>query len=122
MSASKHTELRAGSHDLIGQLAGEYRILRKLGAGGFGTVYEAEHPLLKRKAAVKVLHSSPAVHSGAVQRFIAEARSASQILHPHIVDIFSSARRLPVSTARKFTRYSSIARPTRSRSSNRSRR
>lgn len=89
MSASKHTDLRARTGDLIGQLAGEYRILRKLGAGGFGTVYEAEHPLLKRRAAVKVLHSSPAVDSVAVQRFIAEARSASQIRHPHIVDIFS---------------------------------
>jgi serine/threonine-protein kinase len=77
---------------LIGQLAGEYRILRKLGAGGFGTVYEAEHPLLKRKAAVEVLHSSPAVNSVAVQRFIAEARSASQIRHPTSSTSSRSAR------------------------------
>jgi len=89
MAALKNTEREASSSDLRGQLAGEYRILRKLGAGGFGTVYEAEHPLLKRRAAVKVLHASPGVDSVAVQRFIAEARSASQIRHRHIVDIFS---------------------------------
>jgi eukaryotic-like serine/threonine-protein kinase len=74
---------------LIGQMAGEYRLLRKLGAGGFGAVYEAEHPLLKRRAAVKVLHSNLGLDSTTVQRFIEEARSASQIRHRHIVDIFS---------------------------------
>ena len=75
--------------ELAGHMAGEYRIIRRLGSGGFGTVYEAEHPLLKRKAAVKVLHASRSVDSGAVARFIAEAQSASQIKHRHIVDIFS---------------------------------
>jgi serine/threonine protein kinase len=89
MAAFKNNESRTPNSDLHGQLAGEYRILRKLGAGGFGTVYEAEHPLLKRRAAVKVLHASPGVDSVAVQRFIAEAQSASQIRHRHIVDIFS---------------------------------
>jgi serine/threonine-protein kinase len=89
MSGQKNNELRTTGADLHGQLAGEYRIVRKLGAGGFGTVFEAEHPLLKRRAAVKVLHASPGVDSVAVQRFIAEARSASQIRHRHIVDIFS---------------------------------
>jgi eukaryotic-like serine/threonine-protein kinase len=75
--------------DLRGQLAGEYRILRQIGAGGFGTVYEAEHPVLKRKAAVKVLHAGRTVDAGAVQRFFAEAQAATQIRHRHIVDIFS---------------------------------
>jgi serine/threonine protein kinase len=89
MAALNKTEVRRAGAELHGQLAGEYRILRKLGSGGFGTVYEAEHPLLKRKAAVKVLHAHPAMDSIAVQRFIEEARSASQIRHRHIVDIFS---------------------------------
>src|SRR5258705_13822992 len=44
------------SSESSGRMAGEYRLLRKLGEGGFGAVYEAEHPLLKRRAAVKVLH------------------------------------------------------------------
>jgi serine/threonine-protein kinase len=89
MAALNKTEVRQAGAELQGQLAGEYRILRKLGSGGFGTVYEAEHPLLKRSAAVKVLHANPAMDSVAVQRFIEEARSASQIRHRHIVDIFS---------------------------------
>jgi serine/threonine-protein kinase len=75
--------------DLYGEMAGEYRILRKLGTGGFGTVFEAEHPVLKRKAAVKVLHENRSVDSNAVSRFVAEAQSANQIRHRHIVDIFS---------------------------------
>jgi serine/threonine-protein kinase len=70
-------------------MAGEYRIVRKLGAGGFGTVYEAIHPVLARKAAVKVLHSSRSLDDTAVARFFAEARAANQIRHRHIVDIFS---------------------------------
>jgi serine/threonine-protein kinase len=89
MAALMKRGIKAAGTELHGQLAGEYRILRKLGTGGFGTVYEAEHPVLKRRAAVKVLHAMPAVDSVAVQRFIEEARSASQIRHRHIVDIFS---------------------------------
>ncbi len=89
MAAAKRSEQSAAGSELIGQLAGEYKILRKIGAGGFGTVFEAMHPLLQRKAAVKVLHANTGVDSVAVQRFIEEARSASQIRHRHIVDIFS---------------------------------
>jgi serine/threonine-protein kinase len=70
-------------------MAGEYRLGRKLGEGGFGTVYEAEHPLLKRRAAVKVLHRVADRDSEAVQRFISEAQAVNQIRSPHIVDIFS---------------------------------
>lgn len=75
--------------DLRGQMAGEYKILRRIGTGGFGTVYEAEHPVLKRKAAVKVLHDHRDKDSPAVLRFFAEAQAASQIRHRHMVDIFS---------------------------------
>jgi eukaryotic-like serine/threonine-protein kinase len=75
--------------DIVGRMAGEYRLTRKLGEGGFGAVYEAEHPVLKRRAAVKVLHKAAAANSDAVLRFIAEAQSVNQIRSPHIVDIFS---------------------------------
>src|SRR5687768_2369326 len=75
--------------DRTGRMAGEYRLGRKLGEGGFGTVYEAIHPLLKRRAAVKVLHRGTDSGSDAVQRFIAEAQAVNQIRSPHIVDIFS---------------------------------
>lgn len=70
-------------------MAGEYRLGRLLGEGGFGAVYEAEHPLLKRRAAVKVLHRVAERDSDAVQRFISEARAVNQIRSRHIIDIFS---------------------------------
>lgn len=89
MSAPRQKTAQTPDPDLRGQMAGEYRILRRLGAGGFGTVYEAEHPVLKRKAAVKVLHARRTVDSAAVARFISEAQSANQIKNRHIVDIFS---------------------------------
>jgi serine/threonine-protein kinase len=70
-------------------MAGEYRLGRLLGEGGFGAVYEAEHPLLKRRAAVKVLHRVAERDSDAVQRFISEAQAVNQIRSRHIIDIFS---------------------------------
>jgi serine/threonine-protein kinase len=70
-------------------MAGEYRLVRKLGEGGFGAVYEAEHPLLKRRAAVKVLHRVADKDSDAVLRFISEAQAVNQIRNRHIVDVFS---------------------------------
>ncbi|HWO12854.1 MAG TPA: serine/threonine-protein kinase [Polyangiaceae bacterium] len=75
--------------DIVGRMAGEYRLLEKLGEGGFGAVYEAEHPLLRRRAAVKVLHQVAGMDSDAVQRFISEAQAANQIRSRHIVDVFS---------------------------------
>jgi serine/threonine protein kinase len=75
--------------EIVGQMAGEYRLLRKLGEGGFGAVYEAEHPVLRRRAAVKVLHQVARMDSDAVLRFVSEAQAASQIRSRHIVDIFS---------------------------------
>ena len=75
--------------ELAGLMAGEYRLGRKLGEGGFGAVYEAIHPLLKRRAAVKVLHRIAGSDSEAVLRFVAEARAVNQIRNRHIIDIFS---------------------------------
>src|SRR5688572_11818263 len=77
------------SQDVLGQMAGEYRLGRKLGEGGYGAVYEAEHPVLRRRAAVKVLHQVAGVDSDAVLRFIAEAQAASHVRSRHIVDVFS---------------------------------
>jgi eukaryotic-like serine/threonine-protein kinase len=74
---------------LVGQMAGEYRLGRLIGEGGFGTVFEAEHPVLKRRAAVKVLHRVAARDSDALLRFVSEAQAVNQIRSRHIVDIFS---------------------------------
>jgi len=78
--------------EIIGRMAGEYRLRRKLGEGGFGAVYEAEHPVLKRRAAVKVLHRAAGRDSEAVLRFISEAQAANHIRSRNIIDIFSFGR------------------------------
>jgi serine/threonine-protein kinase len=75
--------------DIVGQMAGEYRLRRKLGEGGYGAVYEAEHPVLKRRAAVKVLHRTERMDSQGAMRFISEAQAANQIRSRYIVDVFS---------------------------------
>jgi tRNA A-37 threonylcarbamoyl transferase component Bud32 len=73
---------------MIGQAVGNYRITKLLGEGGMGAVYLAEHPQIARKAAVKVLHAELARDEEFVQRFFNEARAATTIRHPGIVEIF----------------------------------
>ncbi len=89
MSDSDNSAKKDASTEIAGVMAGEYRIGQKLGEGGFGAVYEAEHPLLKRRAAVKVLHRVAGKDSDAVLRFVAEAQAVNQIKNRHIIDIFS---------------------------------
>jgi serine/threonine protein kinase len=72
-----------------GDTVGEYRIVRKLGEGGFGTVYAAAHPVIGKRAAVKVLHAQYSADEAVTSRFIAEARAVNQIRNRNIVDIFS---------------------------------
>jgi serine/threonine-protein kinase len=79
--------------DLEGQLApgdraGEYVILGTIATGGCGTVYSAEHRVLGRRAAVKVLHGSLATSPEMIERFVREARVVNRIRHPNIVDIY----------------------------------
>jgi len=83
------TSVTDASELLAGQMVGEYAILGPLGAGGMGRVYSAEHPVIAKKAAIKVLHPELSVNKEAVDRFVQEARSVNQIGHPNIVDIFS---------------------------------
>jgi serine/threonine-protein kinase len=69
-------------------LAGEYIFKRLIAAGGHGSVYEAEHRILGRRAAVKVLHSHLADQGEMLQRFVREARIVNQIRHPNVVDVY----------------------------------
>ena len=80
----------ADADPLIGKLLGEtYQIIRVVGEGGMGKVYEARHLRLKeRRFAVKTLHSDLASNNEIVARFMREAESASSLSHPNVVDVF----------------------------------
>jgi eukaryotic-like serine/threonine-protein kinase len=71
----------------IGQSLGNYRVMKKLGAGGMGAVYLAEHPLIGKKVALKVIHRELSMNREVVARFFNEARAVNQIGNDHIVDI-----------------------------------
>ncbi|HJL15355.1 MAG TPA: protein kinase [Sandaracinaceae bacterium LLY-WYZ-13_1] len=73
-------------------LGGRYRIVRELARGGLGEVYEARHVELDRTVAIKVLGPEVARNAEAIQRFQREARTASQIGHPNIVDVHDLGR------------------------------
>ena len=72
-----------------GEMVGEYRIVSKLGEGGFGTVYRGEHPVIGKAVAIKVLSRQLSSSPEMVSRFIAEARAANQVRSRHIIDIFA---------------------------------
>ena len=62
----------------------------KLGEGGMGAVYAGVHPVIGKKAAIKVLQPrAVATTASMVQRFVPEARAVNQIGHRNIVDIFA---------------------------------
>jgi serine/threonine-protein kinase len=78
---------------LIGStLAERYRLTRKIGEGGMGTVYEATHVVIAKPVAVKVLREKYVDRPEVAQRLVQEARLASSIRHEHIVDITDSGR------------------------------
>jgi eukaryotic-like serine/threonine-protein kinase len=64
-----------------------YRVLRVLGEGGMGIVYEGEHARIDRRVAIKVLRDDFCQRADVVERFRREAKSASRIGHPNIVDV-----------------------------------
>ncbi len=71
----------------VGQTIGNYRITAKLGEGGMGVVYLAEHPLIGRKVALKAIHPELSRNPEVVSRFMTEAKSVNQIGNDHIIDV-----------------------------------
>ena len=73
--------------DELGRL-GPYRVLKVLGAGGMGVVFQAEDPQLQRLVALKAMLPALAASDSARQRFLREAQAAAAIKHDHIVTIY----------------------------------
>ncbi|MBC7975585.1 MAG: serine/threonine protein kinase, partial [Myxococcales bacterium] len=73
-------------------IGGKYRVLRVIGAGGMGVVHEAVNTWTGRHVAVKELNRTFSSDANAVQRFTLEAKSASRIAHPNVVDILDLGR------------------------------
>jgi serine/threonine-protein kinase len=70
----------------LGEL-GDFRLLREVGRGGMGIVYEAEQISLRRRVALKVLPFAAALDARQIQRFQVEAQAAACLHHPHIVPV-----------------------------------
>jgi eukaryotic-like serine/threonine-protein kinase len=77
---------------LVGEVVGNYRIGDLVGTGGMGAVYRAEHVLLGKRAAVKVLLPERCASREIIDRFFNEAKAASLIKDPGIVEIFDFGR------------------------------
>jgi len=84
--------LGAGEGGHVGRTVDrKYRLLRYLGAGGMGTVYEAAHRETGRRVAVKLLHGHPLLHGpGALTRFRREARAIGAVDSPHVVTVLDA--------------------------------
>lgn len=69
----------------FGMLLGNYRVLDRIGSGGMGVVFKAEHIRLRRQVAIKVLPMDPDQPPSLLLRFYSEVRAIAQLVHPNIV-------------------------------------
>lgn len=73
------------------KVVGSYRLVREIGRGGMGSVYEAKHVMLPRRAAIKVMHAELRRHPGMATRVVQEASILEGIRHPGVVRIYECA-------------------------------
>ena len=73
-------------------LDGKYRVVRLIGEGGMGAVYEGEHTLIRRRVAIKALLSNLAAAEEVIQRFEREAQAAGRIGNDHILEVLDLGR------------------------------
>jgi eukaryotic-like serine/threonine-protein kinase len=78
-----------GGGDLHGPTLGDFRIVRALGRGGMGVVYEAVDRSLERRVALKVLPCGAAIDPRRLARFRVESHAAAGLNHPHIIPVYS---------------------------------
>jgi serine/threonine protein kinase len=84
---------------MIGEKLGNYRIVAKIGKGGMGAVYRAEHELMGRQAAIKVLLPELSNRADVVRRFFNEARATARLQHPSLVQIYDCGTHEPTGSA-----------------------
>jgi len=73
---------------MVGETVGSFRVLQKIGEGGMGAVYLAEHPLIGKRVAIKMLLPELSQNQDVVNRFFNEARAATQLKHPGLIEVF----------------------------------
>ena len=73
---------------MLGRILGNYRLQAHIGSGGMGIVYRAEHTLIGRRAAVKVLLPEYSTRQDLIRRFFNEAKAAASAQHPGIVEVY----------------------------------
>ena len=74
----------------VGQVIAGYRVEKRIGRGGMGHVYLAEHMTLKRQAAIKIISPDLAEDPGFRERFLREARIAATLVHPNVVTVYDA--------------------------------
>jgi len=85
---NKPVPAEGAGHTFVGRVIdSRYRIRRRIGEGGMGTVYAAEHVDIGKSVAVKILRRQFSRDRQLVERFRREARAASRVGHPHIIDV-----------------------------------
>ena len=73
----------------VGKTLGDFRILRQIGRGGMGVVYEAEQTSIGRPVALKVLYAGEALDRDRLARFRNEVRAVAKLSHEHVVPVYS---------------------------------
>ena len=91
-SLASRTIARLKSEVIEARRFGQYRLGAKLGSGGMGEVYLAEHEMLKRPCAVKLIRAEALLQAGSIERFEREVRINATLSHPNTVEIFDYGR------------------------------
>jgi serine/threonine-protein kinase len=82
--------MSATSVEIGSVLGGKLKVIRRIGAGGMGSVFEVEHTLTKHRRALKLLSDELAIIPSIVTRFLREASAAGHIGNPHVVETFDA--------------------------------